>query len=79
MRAPAPTSQGARVRLLLELDGDADGRVTGLIGPVDGPASPFSGWLELLRLLEGCIGQDGASAPWLDAGHPQGEQPWDRG
>jgi hypothetical protein len=40
------------VRFLVDISRDGDGRVTGHVeGSGDGPV-PFSGWLELLRLLE---------------------------
>lgn len=53
MRAGSPRPQGAPVRFLVDLSSDADGRVSGEVAMADGPPVPFSGWLELLRVLEG--------------------------
>jgi hypothetical protein len=40
------------VRFLLDLTSDDEGRVSGEVAVAGGPSIPFSGWLELLRLLE---------------------------
>lgn len=40
------------VQFLLDLNADDDGRVSGQVAAADQPPVPFSGWLELLRLLE---------------------------
>lgn len=46
------------MQFLVELDQDGDGRVSGLV--TAGMTAPvaFSGWLELLRLLEDSVGSD---------------------
>jgi hypothetical protein len=56
------------VRILVDLERDPDGRVSGRIAGDDQQPVTFSGWLELLRLLE-----DRADAS------PQNRQetPWD--
>jgi len=41
------------VQFLVDLSSDEGGRVSGQISAGDGPLAPFSGWLELMRLLEG--------------------------
>jgi hypothetical protein len=52
MRPTRRVAHTATVRFLLEIGRDGDGRVTGHVSRAgDGPAR-FSGWLELLRLLE---------------------------
>jgi hypothetical protein len=40
------------VQFLVELSSDDGGRVSGQINASEGPSTPFSGWLELLRVLE---------------------------
>jgi hypothetical protein len=40
------------VRFLVELTRGEGGRVSGAVSAADAPSVPFSGWLELLRLLE---------------------------
>jgi len=40
------------VRFLLDLTSDDEGRVSGEVARAGEPPTPFSGWLELLRLLE---------------------------
>jgi hypothetical protein len=40
------------VRILLDLASDDEGRVSGRVAVAGEPPVPFSGWLELLRLLE---------------------------
>lgn len=40
------------MRLDIELNATSDGSIEGSIATADGPAVPFSGWLELLRALE---------------------------
>ena len=49
---------------MIELDSDGDGKVAGSVTPEGGGAETFSGWLELLRLLEpGSHGTDGVDPP----------------
>lgn len=50
-RRPRTRRVGA-VRFVVELDMDQDGRVSGQVAAAGSPSTPFSGWLELLRLLE---------------------------
>ena len=40
------------MRFLLDLTSDDEGRVSGAVAAAGEPPTPFSGWLELLRLLE---------------------------
>jgi hypothetical protein len=40
------------VRFLLDLVSDDEGRVSGSVALAGEPPTPFSGWLEMLRLLE---------------------------
>jgi hypothetical protein len=40
------------VQYLVDLSTDQDGRVSGQVATADESPVPFSGWLELLRLLE---------------------------
>jgi hypothetical protein len=60
------------VRLVIELDADSKGRPQGNLQADQGERAPFEDWLDLLRLLEGCIDRatcqlDGAaSAPITD-------------
>jgi len=55
------------VRFVLDLSTGDGGRVSGQVSTADGPAVPFSGWLELLRLLE-----DGVGPPPVTQGmHPE--------
>jgi hypothetical protein len=41
------------VRFLVEFDHDASGTVRGTVTPEGRESSPFHGWLDLLRRLEG--------------------------
>jgi hypothetical protein len=68
MRTGLPVPHPQPVRFLVDLERDQDGRITGQIAGDDQQPIPFSGWLELLRLLE-----DRADAS------PQNRQetPWD--
>ena len=52
--AATPKCEGLNaLRLVLDIDRSADGRVEGSAHPVGAPAAmPFSGWLELLGTLE---------------------------
>jgi hypothetical protein len=52
MRRVPVLRQGAAVRILVDLSSDPSGRVSGRVAVADEPSAPFSGWLELLRLLE---------------------------
>ena len=45
-----------------EMTTDEDGRVRGYLQVAGAPAVPFSGWLDLLRLLEGCTDDGGDTA-----------------
>jgi hypothetical protein len=50
-------SQRSPVRFVLELTPAEQGRVEGaLVREGNDERQPFSGWLELLRLLEGAVG-----------------------
>lgn len=40
------------MQFLVELSSDDGGRVSGQINATEGPSTAFSGWLELLRVLE---------------------------
>jgi hypothetical protein len=47
------------VRVLVEMRRDGDGRITGVVAPWRGsPRRTFSGWLELIHLLEVHIDDD---------------------
>jgi hypothetical protein len=58
-RSTVARDQGVRVvRILVELSRDASGAVEGsVISEGSDEAEPFSGWLELLRLLENAAGR----------------------
>ncbi len=68
MRTGPSLPHARPVRFLVDLERDQDGRVSGSVAADDQQPVPFSGWLELLRLLE-----DRADAS------PQNRQetPWD--
>lgn len=53
MRRQARAAQSVAVRVLLDIRRQGDGRVIGHVTPPSGAPAPFSGWLELLHLLEG--------------------------
>lgn len=69
MRRRPPVAHRPHVRFLVDLERDQDGRVTGQIAGDDQPPVPFTGWLELLRLLE-----DRADV----SPENRQETPWDR-
>lgn len=77
MRGERPLPQGRPVQFLVELSNDADGRVSGHVAAGDRPPAPFSGWLELLRLLEGGVDDMSAGIPAPGDGHETEEQRWD--
>jgi hypothetical protein len=52
MRTSSPRPQSPPVQFLVEIDRDDDGRVGGAVTVTNGHRTPYSGWLELLRLLE---------------------------
>jgi hypothetical protein len=52
MRALPSNPQSPQVQFLLEIERDGDARVAGEVTAAGGHPTPFSGWLELLRLLE---------------------------
>lgn len=52
MRTPGVAGDGVAVRVLLDIERDEDGRVTGRVIDPAGAAVRFCGWLELLHLLE---------------------------
>ena len=52
MRTGLPLPHSRPVRFLVDLERDQDGRITGRIAGDDQQPVPFSGWLELLRVLE---------------------------
>jgi hypothetical protein len=64
------------VRFLVELTRGAGGRVSGQVAAADGPPAPFSGWLELLRLLEDGMGAHGRDGSVPDQDDAQ-EATWD--
>ena len=66
MRAASSPSHAAPVRFLVDLSSDADGRVSGEVAVADQPPVPFSGWLELLRVLEDRADHrtNGQENPW---------------
>jgi hypothetical protein len=43
------------VQFRVELDHDEEGRISGEVVAGGAPPMPFSGWLELLRLLESAV------------------------
>jgi hypothetical protein len=49
---PVSATLGAVLRFILDIDRNGDDRVSGQLAREGGPAVPFSGWLELLQLLE---------------------------
>ena len=55
MRSPFPLGHLPRVQFRVELDHDEEGRISGEVVAGGAPAMPFSGWLELLRLLEDAV------------------------
>jgi hypothetical protein len=52
MRAGGPGRTVAPVQVLMDIRRDGDGRVIGQVTPLGGAPVRFSGWLELLHLLE---------------------------
>jgi hypothetical protein len=52
MRRGSPRPQGRAVRFVLELRSDDEGHVAGEVTGGSRPPTAFSGWLELLRVLE---------------------------
>ena len=56
MRRRTPVRHSPGVEFLVELSQDSSGRVSGRVVPADQPPAGFSGWLELLRLLEDQVG-----------------------
>jgi hypothetical protein len=52
MRGPGGLVHRRRVRVLLDIWRDRDGRVVGHVTASGGEPDGFSGWLELLHLLE---------------------------
>jgi hypothetical protein len=62
MRPALPGAQGAGVRFSGEMTTDEDGRVRGHLRVAGAAAVPFSGWLDLLRLLEDCTDDGGDTA-----------------
>jgi hypothetical protein len=54
-----------RRQLIIELDAGAD-PVRGSIGPSDGSAEPFSGYVQLIAALEGYRALDGYGAGYRD-------------
>jgi hypothetical protein len=53
MRTHAAAAESRGVRVLLDIRRDGDGRVVGRLALPGGAPVRFSGWLELLHLLEG--------------------------
>lgn len=49
---PASVTLGAVLRFILDIDPDGGDRVSGQLAREGRPPVPFSGWLELLQLLE---------------------------
>ncbi|HEY9559027.1 MAG TPA: hypothetical protein VIR58_19990 [Acidimicrobiales bacterium] len=65
------------MRFTIDLDSDADSRVSGLVATADGSPVPFSGWLQLLRVLEdGTQDNERAQAPASEGLDGQ-ETQWD--
>lgn len=52
MRGSGPRPHSAQMRFLVDLTKGEGGRVSGEVSTAEAPSVPFSGWLELLRLLE---------------------------
>lgn len=52
MRGAGLAAHGGVVRVLVEMRRDGGGRVTGVVTPDGGAPRCFTGWLELLHLLE---------------------------
>jgi hypothetical protein len=65
MRPGPPRRTLLNVRFLVDISRDGDGRITGHVEGSGGGPVPFSGWLELLRLLE-----DRAPLAGVDGGTP---------
>ena len=55
MRRGGPLGHAPGVQLHLDIDQDEDGRVHGQVAADQAEPVAFSGWLELLRLLEGAV------------------------
>ena len=66
-----------RRQLIIELDPGAD-PVRGSIGPSDGAAEPFSGYVQLIAALEGYRALDGYGVGYRDGVGYRGERD-DRG
>jgi hypothetical protein len=62
MRPTPAAAQGGGVQFRGEMTTDEDGRVRGYLQVAGAAAVPFSGWLDLLRLLEGCTDDGGDTA-----------------
>jgi hypothetical protein len=62
-----------RRQLIIELDADAD-PVRGSIGPSDGSAEPFSGYVQLIAALEGYRALDGYGVGYRDGVGYRGER-----
>jgi hypothetical protein len=67
----APMSE--RRQLVIELDAGAD-PVRGSIGPADGAAEPFSGYVQLIAALEGYRALDGYGVGYRDGVGYRGER-----
>jgi hypothetical protein len=65
MRSGSPAGDRRAVRVLLDIGRDGDGRVVGRLWLPGGAQARFSGWLELLHLLEGPA-DDGSSEEGSD-------------
>jgi hypothetical protein len=65
MRPRASKGDRRAVRVLLDIGRDGDGRVVGRLWLPGGAPTRFSGWLELLHLLEGPA-DDGSSEEGSD-------------
>jgi hypothetical protein len=65
MRPGPSPAHHLTVRFLVDISRDGDGRITGHVEGSGGGPVPFSGWLELLRLLE-----DRAPLAGVDGGTP---------
>jgi hypothetical protein len=68
-----PGLMNERRQLIIELDAGAD-PVRGTIGPSDGAAEPFSGYVQLIAALEGYRALDGYGVGYGDGVGYRGER-----
>jgi len=61
LHAAPTTREPTRLQLLIEYDGEA--QIHGSLGVIEQQPVPFTGWLQLISLLEAMSGQDPTQPP----------------